>query len=205
MLASVDMSPGTEATQNSDGAGPIAATASTPAPRLCKKPLVGLSFLFLSYIGLLVLKLLTAQSMEERIQVEQDYQAYVEESEARELQGLLPLELRLPPMLDDSGAGAVDSIPLVAFCLLLSILMMAFAFRGITDIKRSEGRLYGLGLAIFVAWIPLVLLVDGAIIAMISDISDRDVRELAMPIAALVLLGLDILFMRWQYRRHAPR
>jgi hypothetical protein len=71
----------------------------------------------------------------------------------------------------------------------------------IPKIRHSQGRLTGMGLAVFTTFILPLLLVNGLICAPLSSVRSSDVFGVAMAFAILVLVVLDIWFLVWFTRK----
>jgi tRNA A-37 threonylcarbamoyl transferase component Bud32 len=195
---------------------------SDPAPsqvaygeaRLCRRPLVGLILLFVGFVALMGGAALLWDT-----QVEHQYRhAYrseqvamyeiamrkiqnFEESTGKAWTGDLPDKpgpLPEEPTVDALSIWAF--IGVAAVFLLLTVMILGFS--GITTIKHSAGRLYGLGLAVFVAWIIPLAILNAAVFAPLGLIRDQDLLAVVAVLVILTVIVLDLLFLRWQCGLH---
>ena len=115
---------------------------------------------------------------------------------------LLPLVLILVPVI------AVLPIPGPAEMMLVLLGVLAvfgttiLGIVSIIQIRHSEGRLYGMGLAFFDALLFPVLALNIAIIAVIMDIYEGTPSMLIMIIFGLAICGvLDFFLIRYAWRK----
>ena len=187
----------------------------TPEPvpvgdqRLCKRPLVGLLIMLFAAIGVQVLVFLTYTNIGREMEFESDLNAYENNQmaiAAHERESNLPWtgeRIEKPEDLAEAISFSMFVWPLIGgVSLLLSILVTILGFSGIAAIRESRGRLRGLGLAVFVAWLVPLGLVNGFTAAPLGMIRDQDTWAIVTPIIVVLLLVLDVVFLRWQYGRH---
>jgi tRNA A-37 threonylcarbamoyl transferase component Bud32 len=179
--------------------------------RLCRRPLVGLILLFVGFVALMGGAALLWDTQVEhqyrhQLQVEKYAAAMREiqvfqESTGKAWTGDLPVK-RYPPSEDPT----IDALSIWAFigaaAVFLLLTVMILGFSGITTIKHSAGRLYGLGLAVFVAWILPLAILNAAVFAPLGLIRDQDLLAVVAVIVILTVIVLDLLFLRWQCGRH---
>ncbi len=193
---------------------------SHPAPsqvaygeaRLCRRPLVGLILLFVGFVALMGgAALLWDTQVEHQYRYQRQlvkmYDAAMreiqvfEESTGKAWTGELPD--KPGPLPEEPTVDALSIwvfIGAAAVFLLLTVMILGFS--GITTIKHSAGRLYGLGLAVFVAWILPLGILNAAVFAPLGLIRDQDLLAVVAVLVILTVIVLDLLFLRWQCGRH---
>lgn len=198
----------TESKTEARGTWPATAAVPPADRRLCKRPLVALVLILLTLVGsamLLTVALADEAEMHGHATAIQRYEAHMKQIRVFEQESGKAWTRERPvdpsrdyeeprPYLGKFISGVVNAI----VCILVIIL----GFTGIAAIKRSGGRLTGLGLAVVVAWMVPLALVSGLIFAPVTGIRDADLRGIAMPIVGLLLVVLNIVFLHWQYKRH---
>jgi predicted Ser/Thr protein kinase len=182
------------------------ATATQP-PRLSKLALAGFLWLVLPGLGTPVFYwswVVDDQMDAHETLVREAYQAerlvreYAEKGEQppKELQGPSPQEYA------KDMQNAVAPACILSFLLLLGLLLgPALSALAIPRIRYSQGRLYGMGLAVFTAFILPLLLVNILICAPLSLVGNSSAFGIAMALAILVLVVLDIWFLVWFTRK----
>ena len=191
---------------------------SEPAPsqvaygeaRLCRRPLVGLILLFVGFVAFMGGAALLwemnydhdyrYQQVEMHDAAMREIQVF-EESTGKAWTGDLPDKPGpLPEEPTSDALSIMTFISAAAVFLLLTVMILGFS--GITTIKRAAGRLYGLGLAVFVAWILPLAILNAAVFAPLGLIRDQDLLAVVAVLVILTVIVLDVLFLRWQYGRH---
>lgn len=204
-LGSNDASPGAPATAASTTTSAVA----TPngRPRLGLGSFAAIAVCILTLAGLAVVQTIAIRERSVEYKYENQFRRYTAEVELTAdaiQQGSVPpnplpvLPDAPPPGLVD-GAREVMLMPAIAFGGAL--LVLALGFGAVRRIRNGNGRFYGLGLAVPVAWaIPLGIAI-GLAFAPVTSINNRDLeRVTGIAFGALLAAG-TVTFLVWEVRR----
>jgi hypothetical protein len=164
-------------------------------PRLAPEPLFGIGLWAVAFVGS---KLLVREFVQRELAATQDRAEAMRAAAERAARGG-----GVPPSYGLATAEpalslASQFVAAAVVCLLLGSLL---GFAGLRRTRNSGGRSYGVGLAVFVAYLPLLLGLNAALAVPIDAIADRDLR-LAMTFAAVLVLGAaDLWFLARETRR----
>jgi len=192
-------------------AAPAAPTTSpsapTPPPRLSKLALVGFLWMVLAGLGgpAAYWPMVTREQVDahdtvvrEAAQAERLMREYAEKGEEppKELAG--PSPQQYAEDMQGSGAPACFLVLLLLLGMLLGPALSALA---IPRIRHSQGRLYGMGLAVFTTFILPLLLVNILVCIPLQFVHSLNVFGVALTLAILLMAVLDIWFLIWFTRK----
>ncbi len=175
--------------------------------KLCKRPLVALLFLLVVPFVMGVLVKLTASDMEGRMASRMEMQAYqeeVKEMESWQQERNEPWPGEIPIKPEEHQGGLPFALwPFAGLLTMLSLVTVAWlGFSAVRRIKISNGALHGLGFALVIAWLPILIGIHCALTIPFVNLRDSDLALICMLVMSLILLILDFFFLRWQYRHH---
>jgi hypothetical protein len=165
-------------------------------PRLAPEPLFGIGLWAVAFV---CTRLILREFVQRELAATQDRAEAMRAAAERAARGGgVPPGYGLDPTAEPAlslashlGAAAV------AWLLLGSVL----GFAGLRRIRISGGRSYGVGLAVLVAYLPLLLGLNVALAVPIDAIADRDLRLAMTFVAVLVLGAADLWFLARETRR----
>jgi len=179
--------------------------------RLCKLPILAVALLCVMSVVVWVGFMVSLDSEAARMQ----YQAAVGRYNTMLAQKVewerqhpgedYPFKVVRPRQPVSKPTSRVPPYVLGILVLVTAVVVTVLGHVAVARIRCSGGALYGLGLAVFVAWLLPLAIVNGVVATPLSEIRDRDVFGVAVPLVILLLAGADVVFLRWQYRRAISR
>jgi len=183
----------------------VSATAKEP-PRLSRLALVGFLWLLLSSLGgpVLVWSAMVREQVQAYERVNESRRQAELRAERAERGEEPPPDLVEPS--PEAYAKGIESGLQVAWLLMFTMLLgvavgPALGAFAIPRIRHSRGRLYGMGMAVFTAFLVPLLVANILVCIPLQFIDNNNVFGVVLTLLILVMAVLDIWFLIWFTRR----